>query len=63
VFTDTGENNWQYAVCSHTLDVRVLCKALNTTFHGHGGGKPAVVQGAIHAARAQIEAFCEEYML
>ena len=63
VFTDAGENHWQYAVCSHTQDVRAICQALNTTFHGHGGGKPAVVQGAIHATRAQIEAFCEEYRL
>ena len=63
VFTDAGENHWQYAVCSHTQDVRAICQALNTTFHGYGGGKPAVVQGAIHATRAQIEAFCEEYRL
>lgn len=63
VFTDTGENNWQYAICSHALDVRPICKALNTALHGHGGGKPAVVQGAICATRAQIEEFCEEFVL
>lgn len=61
VFTETGENNWQYAICSHAMDVRPSCQALNVTLQGHGGGKPALVQGAIHAQKAQIEAFCKNY--
>ncbi len=61
VFTETAENNWQYAICSHTFDVRPSCQALNAALQGHGGGKPALVQGAIRADRAQIEAFCEGY--
>ncbi len=61
VFTETGENNWQYAICSHAMDVRPSCQALNVTLQGHGGGKPALVQGAIHAQKAQIEAFCKSY--
>ena len=63
VFTETTENTWQYAICSHTLDVRPVCKALNAALSGHGGGKPAVVQGAISATGVQIEQFCEEFVL
>ena len=43
-------------------DVRAACKALNETFAGRGGGKPAFCQGSLaHADFAQLRDFIEKY--
>lgn len=57
VFCPTADGGYQYAVCSHSQDLRPLCKQMNLALNGHGGGKPAVVQGAVRAGREEIEGF------
>ena len=58
VFCQAETGGYQYAICSHTGDVRPICKALNSALDGHGGGKAAVVQGAVRASQSEIENFC-----
>ena len=39
-------------------DIRPVCKALNETFGGRGGGKPSFCQGSLaNADEAQVRAF------
>lgn len=58
VFSEAPNGGYQYAICGHNVDVRPICKELNQALNGHGGGKPAVVQGAVQASQSQIETFC-----
>lgn len=58
VFSEAPNSGYQYAICSHSVDVRPICKELNQALNGHGGGKPAVVQGAVQASQSEIETFC-----
>lgn len=58
VFSEAPNGGYQYAICSHNVDVRPICKELNQALNGHGGGKPAVVQGAVQASQSEIETFC-----
>lgn len=58
VFSEAPNGGYQYAICSHNVDVRSICKELNQALNGHGGGKPAVVQGAVQASQSEIETFC-----
>ncbi len=58
VFSEAPNGGYQYAICSHNVDVHPICKELNQALNGHGGGKPAVVQGAVQASQSQIETFC-----
>ena len=58
VFSEAPNGGYQYAICSHSVDVRPICKELNQALNGHGGGKPAVVQGAVQASQSEIETFC-----
>lgn len=58
VFSEAPNGGYQYAICSHSVDVRPICKELNQALNGHGGGKPAVVQGAVQASQREIETFC-----
>lgn len=58
VFSEAPNDGYQYAICSHSVDVRPICKELNQALNGHGGGKPAVVQGAVQASQSEIETFC-----
>lgn len=57
VFSEAPNGGYQYAICSHSVDVRPICKELNQALNGHGGGKPAVVQGAVQASQSEIETF------
>lgn len=56
-FGYVSENNYQYVLCSNSMDVRPMCKELNTALNGRGGGKPQMVQGSVSASREEIEAF------
>lgn len=58
VFSEAPNGGYQYAICGHNVDVRPICKELNQALNGHGGGKPAVVQGAVQASQSEIETFC-----
>lgn len=58
VFSEAPNGGYQYAICSHNVDVCPICKELNQALNGHGGGKPAVVQGAVQASQSEIETFC-----
>ena len=53
VFFGDEKNGFKYVIGSALYDVRNLCKALNGTFQGRGGGKPDMVQGSL---QGQIEA-------
>ena len=57
VFSEAPNGGYQYAICSHNVDVCPICKELNQALNGHGGGKPAVVQGAVQASQSEIETF------
>ncbi len=55
VFTGTDKDGYRYVIGSHTEDVRPLCKMINASFHGRGGGKPEMVQGSLAGNREEIE--------
>ena len=54
----SGEDG-NYSVClvSRSGDVKELGTAMNKTLNGRGGGKAGYHQGAVRAARSEIEAF------
>lgn len=56
VFCSDTADTYQFAICSHKMDIRPLCQTLCDALNGRGGGKPAVAQGAVHATRTEIEA-------
>ena len=37
----------RYCIVSRSRDLRALCKELNETFSGRGGGRPEIVQGSL----------------
>ena len=41
--------------------IQSLEAELNAALDGHGGGKAAVVQGAVSAGQDAIEAFCQAF--
>lgn len=56
VFAGTDKDGYRYVIGSHTEDVRPLCKMINASFRGRGGGKPEMVQGSLAGNREEIEA-------
>lgn len=59
VFSGT-DGAFSYCLAQPGGDLRMLCKALNASLGGRGGGKPAFQQGLVNASQAQIEAFFRE---
>lgn len=57
VFVGNDNDGYRYVLGSAHVDVRPLCKKLNETFHGKGGGKPEMVQGSLNGAEKAIRAF------
>ena len=55
----SGNDGEGYAFCLVTRqgDLRQMCKDMNKTLNGRGGGKPNFQQGRVQAAKAEIEAF------
>lgn len=47
VFTGNEAEGFRYVIGSRETDVRPLCKRMNETFGGRGGGKPEMVQGTL----------------
>lgn len=56
-FGYVDDNNYQYVLCSNSIDVRPMCKELNSALSGRGGGKPQMVQGSVQASKEEIEKF------
>lgn len=56
VFTGNDDAGYRYILGSSQEDVRPLCKKLNETFHGKGGGKPEMVQGSLTGTQEAIKA-------
>lgn len=54
VFTGSDEEGWHYLIGSRADDARIPGDLLRKEFGAKGGGKPAMVQGTVHAARAAI---------
>ncbi len=44
---------------SRTEDVRPLCKRLNETFSGRGGGKAEMVQGSLKGSEETLRKICK----
>ena len=57
VFSGSDENGYAYALVHHGGDLKELCKAMNTSLSGRGGGKGGFCQGSVKAAKAEIQAF------
>ena len=58
----SGENgSYKYCIVSNSTDLRELCKNLNNSFSGRGGGKPQVVQGSLSGAEKEIRNFLINY--
>ena len=55
-----SENGFFFAMSHREKDVRPLCKELLARFGGRGGGKPALAQGTVAAAKAELTAYLEE---
>lgn len=60
VFAGNEVNGFRYVIGSHDIDLRNLCKALNTAFEGRGGGKPFMVQGSLKGACPDIKKMIKE---
>lgn len=54
VFSGNGTGDWRYILGSRTRDTRQLCRYLNQTFQGKGGGKPEMVQGSLKGKKTDI---------
>lgn len=54
VFSGNGADDWRYILGSRTWDTRQLCRYLNQTFQGKGGGKPEMVQGSLKGKKTDI---------
>lgn len=61
VFSGSDEGGYKYAIGSAHDDVRALCKALNQSFSGRGGGSAELAQGSLQGAGAKIEKFLQQY--
>lgn len=57
VFSQTEEDKFQYVISSNSIDVRDLCKEMNSKLNGKGGGKPMMVQGTLNSNKEQIIEF------
>ncbi|MCM1545370.1 MAG: alanyl-tRNA editing protein, partial [Ruminococcus sp.] len=56
-----GDGNYKYVIISKTdFDVNGLCKKLNASFNGRGGGRGVIVQGSLCGERSKIESFLEK---
>ncbi len=58
VFAGTEKEGYRYVIGSPVIDVRPLCKKLNETFQGRGGGKPGMVQGSLTGREEEIRDIC-----
>lgn len=58
VFVGTDAEGYRYVIGSHTEDVRALCRELNASFDGRGGGKPEMVQGSLKGTAEEIRSRC-----
>ncbi len=47
LFSQNGDNSYNYLIATKSGDVRELVKALNAEFSGKGGGKPDCAQGKL----------------
>ena len=55
VFAGNEQTGFRYVIGSQDIDLRNLCKALNTGFEGRGGGKPFMVQGSLKGKQSDIK--------
>lgn len=59
VFAGTESSGYRYVIGSRTEDVRPLCKRLNETFAGRGGGKAEMVQGSLKGSEEALRKICK----
>ena len=59
VFAGTESGGYRYVIGSSTEDVRPLCKRLNETFAGRGGGKAEMVQGSLKGSEEALRKICK----
>lgn len=57
VFCGDDGKGYQYVICGRNMDIAAFGKELNRALHGRGGGKNPMIQGAVQAAKKEIEAF------
>ena len=60
VFVGNEADGFRYVIGSRDIDLRNLCKTLNTEFEGRGGGKPFMVQGSLKGKKTDIEALIDK---
>ena len=56
-FSGQDGQGYKYAIGQRGGQLRDVCRQLNQTLQGRGGGKPEFVQGSVQADRAAIEEF------
>ena len=57
VFSGSDEQGYKYALCWPDGDLRQLCRDLNASLNGRGGGKAGFMQGSVQATRDEIQKF------
>ena len=57
------KGSYRYCIVSNQVNLQNLCKALNSTFSGRGGGKPEIVQGSLVGSEEDIAKMLENYEL
>ena len=56
-FLGDDKDGYRYVIGSQHTPLRSWSKEFNTALNGRGGGSDAMIQGTVHAKRAEIESF------
>lgn len=56
-FVGSDADGYRYVIGSQSTPLRAWSKDFNAALNGRGGGSDAMIQGTVHASRADIEAY------
>lgn len=62
IILTSDKNQLKYAMGANQVDVRPVCKALNTAFQGRGGGSKEMCQGSLEGMPGEVEQFIGAYL-
>ena len=60
-FSGSDADGYRYIIGSNSVDLRSRAKEINAALNGRGGGRPTMIQGSCTAARAEIEAYFQQF--
>lgn len=54
-----AEGDYKYVISSHSVDLRLMSKEINSALSGRGGGRPEMIQGSFGCTLDEIKSFFE----